>query len=156
MFNRIFFGFIILGSLNSYGQGSGNVGVAPHGSAVIVSRVDVSAKWYEQILGLKQVNRMVDDAGTYKVIILESPQMILELLELSGSVAPSEVLSTKPEGAKLQGHFKIAFKVKDMDAFLKHLSDLKIAVPKVWTDQKTGKRNFLIEDPDKNLLQFFD
>jgi hypothetical protein len=55
----------------------------------------------------------------------------------------------------MQGHFKIGFRIADMDACLKHLVALKIIVPQVWTDAKTKKRNFLIKDPDGNLVQFF-
>ncbi|MBS1531563.1 MAG: hypothetical protein JSU01_14750 [Bacteroidetes bacterium] len=43
-----------------------------------------------------------------------------------------------------------------MDAYLKRLNELKITVPQIWTDATTGKRNFLITDPDGNLIQFYE
>ncbi len=56
----------------------------------------------------------------------------------------------------MQGFFKIGFKITSTDDWLTHLRALKIDVPRVWTDQKTGKKNFIIYDPDGNVIQFFD
>lgn len=133
---------------------SGNL--RPSFSAVVVKDMTVSAKWYESVLKLNPKSTMSDDKGGYKVVILASAEYTLELLELKGSMATTQVLEGKAEGTKIQGHFKIGFTVKDMDVYLKHLSSLGIKVPQVWTDQETRKRNFMITDPDGNLLQFFE
>ena len=99
---------------------------------------------------------MKDEGTGYRVVILESPNFSLELLQLNGSLKAKDLLKGKPEDTKIEGHFKIGFKVPDMDACLRYLKSLKIDVPRVWQDANTGKRNFLITDPDGNLLQFFE
>lgn len=99
---------------------------------------------------------MNDPNNAYKIVILEGPSVMFELMQLKGSISRSEVLKGKPEGSQIQGHFKIGFTVNNIDTCLKHLADLKIDVPRVWTDNTTGKRNFLISDPDGNYIQFFD
>jgi glyoxylase I family protein len=125
-------------------------------AAVVVSNIDNSVRWYQSVFGVKVKTTMNDPNNTYKVVILESSSMMFELMQLKGSVVRSEALKGKPEGTQIQGHFKIGFTVKDLDACLRHLKALKVDVPQVWTDSATGKRNFLITDPDGNLIQFFD
>ena len=98
---------------------------------------------------------MEDPNHDYRIFILESPQFVLELLELKGSLTRKNLLEGKPAGTQIQGHFKIGFKVAEMNDCLKRLADLKINVPQIWTDN-TKKRNFLITDPDGNLIQFFE
>lgn len=128
----------------------------PSFSAVVVRNIDTSVSWYKSVFGLTVKQTMNDAGGGYKITILESPTYMLELLELKGSVPKTEALKSKAAGTETQGHFKVGFRVTNMDACLKHLASLKITVPQVWTDDKTKKRNFLIPDPDGNLLQFFE
>jgi predicted enzyme related to lactoylglutathione lyase len=128
----------------------------PNFSAVVVSNLNASVQWYKSVFDLKTKNEMNDPNGSYKITILESPTYSLELLELRGSLMQKEILKGKPDDIKIQGHFKIGFKASDMDACLKHLSNLKVNVPQVWTDGTTKKRNFLISDPDGNLIQFYE
>jgi catechol 2,3-dioxygenase-like lactoylglutathione lyase family enzyme len=128
----------------------------PYFSAVIVSNVDTSVKWYEAVFGLVVKNTMSDPGSGYKVVTLESSNFFVELLQLDGSLAQKPILEGKPEGTKVQGLFKVGFKVPDMDSCLKRLAALKIDVPHIWTDNVTKKRNFLITDPDGNLVQFYE
>lgn len=128
----------------------------PSFSAVVVKDIDASVNWYKSVFGLGVKEVMNDPNNAYKITILESPKYMVELLQLNGSVPKAESLKGKPSGTETQGHFKIGFKVANMDACLKHLANLKITVPQIWTDPKTKKRNFLITDPDGNLVQFFE
>lgn len=125
-------------------------------SALVVKDVDASSQWYQALLSMNVKNKMADANAGYKITILESPTLIIELLELKGSLVRKNLLDGKPDGTQIQGHFKIGFIITDMDACLKQLTTLKINVPQVWTDKATQKRNFLISDPDGNLIQFFE
>lgn len=133
-----------------------SLAIKPSGSAVVVSNIDTSVNWYKSVFGLKTKTTMNDPNNAYKVVILEGPNMMFELMQLQGSIARGDVLRGKSEGTQVQGHFKIGFVVNDIDACLRHLKELKIDVPRVWTDAASGKRNFLITDPDGNYIQFFD
>ena len=62
----------------------------------------------------------------------------------------------KANGTQVTGHFKLAFRTTNMNLLLSKLEEAKIKVPRVWTNNETGKRNFLIEDPDGNLIQFLE
>ena len=125
-------------------------------SAIIVKDLAVSSLWYQTVFGLKVKDHVKDENAGYDIHILESADLTLELLQLRGAVSRTEVLSGKTDKTEVNGFFKIGFTVADVDASLKHLKGLKIDVPQVYTDQTTKKRNFLITDPDGNLIQFFE
>jgi predicted enzyme related to lactoylglutathione lyase len=126
----------------------------PAGSAIVVSNIENSVHWYRSVFGANVKTKMDDSGNT--VVILEAQEVIFELMQLKNSVPRTEALKAKAQGSQIEGHFKICFAVTDIDACLRHLKKLNIEVPRVWTDSSTGKRNFLITDPDGNHIQFFD
>lgn len=128
----------------------------PYFSAIIVKNVDTSSAWYQSVFNLKEKNRINDTERGFRVVTLESSSFLLELIENKAWLEQKKVLENKPDGTRIQGFFKIGFKVPDMDACLKKLADLKIIPDRIYTDAETRKRNFLMEDPDKNLIQFFE
>jgi catechol 2,3-dioxygenase-like lactoylglutathione lyase family enzyme len=128
----------------------------PYFSAVIVNNLEESVKWYQSVLNLKVKTNMNHPNHSYHIIILESSDYMLELLELRGSLAKDEVMKGKPKGTEVQGHFKIGFKIASVNDWVRHLKSLRIDVPQVWTDSTTGMKNFLVKDPDGNLVQFFE
>lgn len=127
---------------------------APSFSAIVVDDLAASVVWYEDVFGLT-VSNQINQTGA-NVTILSGNEFELELLELSGSVNRAETLDAHPQGTQIQGLFKIGFKVENLHAWLTHLETLQIPVPQVYTDPATGKRNFIIADPDGNNIQFFE
>jgi catechol 2,3-dioxygenase-like lactoylglutathione lyase family enzyme len=125
-------------------------------SAVIVSNVDSSTAWYQSVFDLKIKNRINDTQNGFRVMIMESSTFLLELIENKTWPDQKKLLADKPPGTRIQGFFKIGLKVPDMDACLKRLADLGIIPERIYTDSETKRRNFLINDPDGNLVQFFE
>ena len=125
-------------------------------SAIIVKDVAASSRWYQSVFGVTVKDHVADEKNGYDIYILESPYLTLELLQLRGAVSKKDALAGKTDQTEVNGFFKIGFTVPDVDACLNHLRSLKIDVPQVYTDQKTKKKNFLITDPDGNLIQFFE
>ncbi len=128
----------------------------PWFSALIVNNVDSSTAWYQSVFDMKIKNRIDDTQNGFRVMILESSAFLLELIENKTWPDQKKLLEGKPEGTRIQGFFKIGFKVTDMDACLKMLTALKMIPERIYTDSATKKRNFLINDPDGNLVQFFE
>jgi len=128
----------------------------PYFSAVIVHNIDSSTAWYQSVFDLKVRNRINDTERGFRVMILESSTFLLELIENKSFLQQKKILADQPQGTRIEGFFKIGFNVPDIDACLKHLAGLKIIPERIYTDSDTKKRNFLIEDPDGNLLQFFE
>lgn len=135
-------------------QQSSSFQVDSYFSALIVKSIDSSVNWYQSVLGLK-TRFLPGTPQGIRVALLESPQIVLEIIENNEWPDPKEFLKGKPEGTRLQGYFKIGFKVTAMDSFIEHLNKLNISIPRIYKDD-AGKRNFLVEDPDKNLVQFFE
>jgi catechol 2,3-dioxygenase-like lactoylglutathione lyase family enzyme len=140
----------------SYAQGSESFKYTPYFSAVIVNNVDTSAAWYQAVFELKVVDRINDTANGFRVVILGSSTFLLELIENRSWPARRQLLAEKPAGTRIEGFFKAGFKVPDVDDCLKHLAALKVVPERIYTGGGTKKRNFLVNDPDGNLLQFFE
>lgn len=127
----------------------------PYFSAIVADKLDSSEKWYCSLFGLKVTKRMSEPATGFRVVILESSNLLIELIENESSLSPKEMLANKPGGTIIKGLFKIGFHVADIDACLQHISTLNIPVGRIYKDS-SGKRNFLISDPDGNMIQFFE
>ena len=154
MKNKIILLVFIIVTNTAPGQQSSSFQVHSYFSAMIVKNIDSSVNWYQSVLGLKTRFLPATPEGI-RVAILESPQIVLEIIENNAWLDPKEYLKGKPEGTRLHGYFKIGFKVTAMDGFIEHLNKLNISIPRIYKDD-SGKRNFLVEDPDKNLVQFFE
>jgi hypothetical protein len=154
MKGKLILGLLIGLSNTIQSQQAPSFRVDPYFSALIVKNIDSSVNWYRSVLGLKSRFLPGTPQGI-KVAILESPQFVLEIIENNTWIDPKELLKGRPEGTRLHGYFKTGFRVTSMDSFIEYLNKLNITIPRIYKDD-SGKRNFLIEDPDKNLVQFFE
>ena len=146
---------LFLIATRGYAQDSTGLSYAPYFSAIIVGNVDTATRWYQSLFDLK-AKKLSNLPRGFRITILESSQFVLELIEDSSSLGQKEILQSKAPGAHIRGFFKIGFKVPDVDDCVKHLSRLRIHVDRIYTDAASKKRNFLITDPDGNLVQFFE
>jgi hypothetical protein len=72
-------------------------------------------------------------------------------------VTQDEVLKDKATGTELTGYYKIGFIVDDFQGWHNHVEKKQVRFEgRVVTDPQTGKKTFLINDPDNNLIQFFE
>jgi catechol 2,3-dioxygenase-like lactoylglutathione lyase family enzyme len=129
----------------------------PYFSAIMVSNVEQSVQWYSNTFGLKLRNRFDSKEGLYKQVIMESPEMLIELVELKSMIKPDEAVKDKPKGTAVIGFSKFGFIVTQFDELHQVLTDKKVNFAgRTVRDDFSGKRTFLIRDPDDNLLQFFE
>ncbi len=157
MRNKILLNILLLiSACTPHAQNSTAFNYQPHFSAVIVHNIDSSTLWYQSVFDLKFRNRINDTARGFRVVIMESSTFLLELIENKSFLQQKKIVADKPEGTRIERFFKIGFNVPDMDSCLKHLAGLKIIPERIYKDSDTKKRNFLIEDPDGNLVQFFE
>ena len=123
-------------------------------AALVVADAARSEEWYRSVLGMTLKTNLTD--GTATIVILTSKDFELELLELQGSLSRQVALESYPTGTQIQGLFQAGFKIDNVDVWIAHLTSLQIDAFQVFTDPGTGKRNLLVEDPDGNLIQFFE
>jgi hypothetical protein len=142
---------------SGYCQNQYDNSLMPYFSAVVVNNAENSSSWYQSVLGLKVTNVNENPKRGSKIIVLSSEGLLLELIEVRSQVSRESVLSGKSEQTLIQGFAKIGFKLSDMDSYIRNLNELKVTFfGNIYTDPVSGKRSFLIQDPDKNLIQFFE
>ncbi len=129
----------------------------PYFAGLVVANLDSSIQWYSDHLNLHLVNRTDRADLGLRQANLRSFTMLIELVELQSTVSPDKALVGLPKGSRVTGYYKFGMVLEDFDDYLAHLESLGTAIHgRVVQDPVSGKRTFLIKDPDGNLLQFFD
>jgi len=126
-------------------------------SAIIVNNMDTSLQWYTKIFGCQKINLIHLEERGLKQANLQCGNALLELIEIKGSMDPSTILKSKPQGTKLKGFFKFGFEVEDFDGWMSHLEQFKAHIHgSAVTDPNSGKRIVVLLDPDGNRIQLFE
>ena len=134
-----------------------NQTVKPYFAALVVTNIDNSIDWYKDIFGLELRNRVDSPERGFRQANLYSEFMLIELVELKSMLTPEEVLKDKTKGTELTGYYKMGFIVDDLEEWHSHLEKKQVRFEgRVVTDSQTGEKTFLINDPDNNLIQFFE
>src|SRR6188474_2510742 len=133
MKRKIILSLFIITTNTVNSQQSTSFQVDPYFSALIVKNIDSSVKWYQSVLGLK-TRFLPNTPQGIRVAILESPKIVLEIIENISWLDPKELLEGKPDGTRIQGYFKIGFKVTAMDSFIDHLKKLSVSIPRIYRD----------------------
>ena len=143
---------IIIVSLASHAQDFN-----PSFSAVVVSNIDSSIAWYKKVLGLELRNRTDAPERGFIQANLFNKEMLIELIEVDSSLSEKTILKNHPSRTRIRGFMKIGFSVKDIDGLFALLKQQNIKFTgRMVTDPINNKRTFLINDPDDNLIQFFE
>lgn len=130
-------------------------GLRPYLVAVSVANLEASAGWYEDVLGLRVVDKKAFPESGIKIALLEADGFRLELVELRGSVSPSTCTDVSNPAA-LRGFGKYAFQIDDLAEFVKGLERRGVAIlHDARSAPKDGERSVIIKDNDGNWLQFF-
>ncbi len=126
-------------------------------TAVIVEDLAISSKWYQDVLDFKLVNSTANQERGFKQANLANGYAWLELLEIKNSVANATTKSTFGDKARINGYFKIGFRVNTFENWLQRLTKLGVSYSgNVVTDPNTGKKMIIILDPDGNRIQIFE
>lgn len=126
-------------------------------TAIMVENIDSSVSWYGKVLNLKQRNRVDNAARGFKQVIMQDKGIMIELVQLDKAVSGDSILSTFPRGSALMGFYKFGMVVSNIDAVFQQLHAMAVNVHgKMVSDPVSGKKTFIIADPDGNLIQFFE
>jgi hypothetical protein len=149
--------FSLLVAAPALGQDDSQRGIKGYFSAVVVKSAEESSVWYQSVLGLNVMNRNENVERGSKIIVLASKDILIELIEVRSVVSPQQVLAGKPNQTLMVGFTKIGFKVPDLDLVIQRLRGLKVEFyGNIYSDPLSKQRSFLVQDPDKNLVQFFE
>lgn len=121
-----------------------------HHIAIICSDYEKSKKFYTEILGFNIVNETYrSERKSYKLDLSLNDQYIIELFSFP---EPPERPS-RPESCGLR---HLAFKVTDIDAAIKILSEKGVVCEPIRVDEITNKRFTFFSDPDKLPLELYE
>ena len=101
-----------------------------------VKSKDAALKWYQEVLGLKQIPKMVNSDHLYW-LQLPSGAMVHIIENTDAPSAPSH---------------HTAFEVDDLDAAWQQLQGMKIERTDIQT-RNDGQRAFYLNDPDGNRIE---
>ena len=129
----------------------------PYFSAVVVSNIDSSIAWYKKVLKLELRNRTDAPERGFIQANLHNKEMLIELIQVDSSLSGSSILEKHPQKTRIRGFMKFGFVVKDIDGLFQQLKDQNIKFTgRMVTDPVNNKKTFLVNDPDDNLIQFFE
>lgn len=129
----------------------------PYFSAVVVSNIDSSTAWYQKVLGLEVRDRMDAPERGFIQVNLYNNDMLIELIQVDSSLSEDVILKDQPRLTMVRGFAKLGFTVKDIDNLFNKLKEQHIKFTgKMVNDPIADKKTFLINDPDDNLIQFFE
>lgn len=129
----------------------------PYFSAIVVKNIDSSLAWYKKVLGVQLRNRTDAPERGFVQANLHNGEMLIELIQVDSSLSKEKILKGQPPKTTVQGYMKFGFMVKDIDGLYNKLKDQNIKFTgRMVTDPVNNKKTFLVNDPDDNLIQFFE
>jgi catechol 2,3-dioxygenase-like lactoylglutathione lyase family enzyme len=129
----------------------------PYFAAVVVSNIDSSIGWYKKVLDLELRNRTDAPERGFIQANLFNKEMLIELIQVDSSLSGELVLKDHPPRTRIKGFMKMGFIVKDIEGLFQQLKNQNIKFTgRMVSDPIKSKKTFLINDPDDNLIQFFE
>lgn len=131
--------------------------VTAFSTSIIVSNIDSAVIWYTKNLGLKIRNINENKERGSKIVNLENQNVLIELININAIVDKNEVIQNYPAGSRYNGFMKVGFTVENFDDWHQFLENQSVKFRgTVVMDGHSGKRTFLVEDPEGNIVQFFE
>ena len=129
----------------------------PYRAALSVSNVNEISKWYQDVLGFKFTRRMDFDDYGVQIEFLESNGFGIESIEKQGSKSKQERMADLKDTSLLQGLTKVGFLVENIEDVSASLKEKKVKIVfDVTDDPEEDMCWMIIEDPDGNIVQFFE
>ena len=131
--------------------------IKPHTIAIVVSDIEVSEKWYADVLQMQPFKQMLfPEYDGLKIHFLKNDSFRLELMEKNSSFAISKYVEDYDiNKSPLIGFSKIAFSVDDIESEFNRISNLNVNVfMGITEDKQFHSKFFIIKDPDGNSVQF--
>lgn len=148
---------LLITPYSSFCQEKSDLELEAYFSAIIVSDIDTSIRWYSSVLGFEVLNKVESEERGFKQSNLKRGEILLELIELDHAVSPSEVIPNYDSKTRLNGFFKVGFRVSNFEKWMDHLINTKVNFyGNVVNDPNTDKKMIIITDPDSNRIQIFE
>ncbi len=121
-------------------------------STLIVRNLERSRRFYDEVLGLKEVPR--PSTFTFGGSWLQGAGFQIHLIDAQDTSAPSGFGVPREAARTGRGHH-LAFEVADLEECLAHLAAHGVEVIGGPLPRGDGVMQAFVEDPDGHLLEFF-
>jgi catechol 2,3-dioxygenase-like lactoylglutathione lyase family enzyme len=127
----------------------------PHHVGIVVSNLDASLAWYQELLGFDITHRLEVPEEGLKIAYAAWNGFAIEFFEQVGSAQTEWIETPLGRSFARQGHHHFAFEVADVDATHEELKarGANIAVEPT-SAAPLGVRYMFIRDPDGVWLEF--
>jgi len=126
-------------------------------AAFIISHMDQSKSWYQEVLGFQEINHIVNEERGFEIANLKHGDIGLELIQIKGSISKDSLMAVHTKPLPLQGIFKFGLYISEFDEWILQLQPfIKELENQIVRDPITGKRMVVIRDPDGNRIQLFE
>lgn len=120
--------------------------------AMTVPDASATSKWYEEIFSLKLMKEISFERG--KVRIIGNENLVLEILEISGSKSLTDCFLTADDNHLLKGIFKTGFYVKDIAQAERFFKSKGITIKhEVFEDADMNAKSFVLVDLNGTMIQ---
>ena len=116
---------------------------APQYFAVFVADAEVSAAWYRKVFGLRELDRSQAPDGTWQIINLTGPALLVEIIRDN----------RQPAESRGRGFAKVGFSVVDVEVAAAAIGRAAGSTPRVIDIPQHGLRIVQMRDPDDNIIQ---
>jgi catechol 2,3-dioxygenase-like lactoylglutathione lyase family enzyme len=131
--------------------------IAFNNIALVVTDMDRSVAWYQDVLGFEVVSTTYFDPIKAKVTFMRAAGLSIELLAPEDVTTIPELYVDPPAHAGYAGYKALVFDVADLPAFTDSLHAKGVTV--VWANQPlndAGLLSTLFRDPCGNLINAFN
>ena len=147
-------GFILLAG-NIYSQGVRPELIGKSFIALNASNADSTARWYEEMFGVKLLKEIKVADGSGHIRIEGNQFLMVEIIQAKGSRTFSDCQLQKGQSHLLRGYFKAGIFVTNIEKAEKYFQSKGASIPhRMFSDKETAMKSFIVEDPNGNLLQF--
>ena len=124
--------------------------------AISVPDIEASVKWYQSIFGLKTTKQLITPDGSVKVVILESPNLMVEIIQMAEAGSMKKYAPGLKSRALVHGVFKVGLWVTDLEKTRKALEQRKVKmITDIFEEEEGGVKSFVMEDNSGNTIQLF-
>ena len=155
MISWIFAMHFTLLACNLYSQSIGPDIIGKSFIALNAPDADSTARWYEEMFGLKLLKEIKTADGSAHIRIEGNEFLMVEIIQVKGSKAITDCQLKQDESHLLNGIFKAGVFVRDAKKAEDYFKSKGVAIRhSIFSDKETATTSFILGDPNGNMLQF--
>ena len=125
-------------------------------SSILVENIENSIDWYTNVFGCEKTQDPTI-TESFSQANLDCNSFRLELIQVQNALTKDSLKVSFPNNNFMNGFFKIGFVTERFDDWLEKMKAQDVAFHgRVVNDPISGRRMFVILDPDGNRIQFFE